>query len=314
MPTILLTNKYSPEVFQLVRSWVPEGFTLIQLDDLSQNDLVRKAPLADYFLASGRLKIDAEVIQAAVNLKMVQRTGVGTDTIDKAALADKGIPLQVNQGVNARSVAEHTLMFMLALLRRAPQIDRQVREGIWKKNETGLSCYTLEGKTVGLVGLGNIGKEVAKMLQPFRVHVLYHKTSRLSQDEEQDLQVSYESFKALLNRSDIVSLHCPLTPQTKEIINPDTICQMKKGAWLVNTARGGLVDEHALTQALESSLLSGAALDVFSSEPLPPNHKLCAQNNVIVSPHIAGLPYECYQDLMNQALTSIAKWHTTKTN
>ncbi len=305
MATILLTNHYKPEVLEVVTGLVPFGFDFISLNKLSKSELIAKAPFAEYLLASGRLPIDADVINAAIKLKMVQRTGVGTDGLDLTLLKKKNIPVYVNKGVNAASVAEHAIMLMLAVLRKLPQIDSKLKSGIWQKNEHGLKCHSLQGKTVGLIGLGSIGVQVAKMLKPFQVTILYHELQRLNKEDENELDLTYCSLPDLLQKSDILSLHCALNESTRKMIGQHELGIMKKGSFLVNTARGQIIDEAALVQALRIGQLAGAALDVFESEPINPDSLLLKLDNVVLTPHVGGLTLETFSSMIEQAFKNI---------
>ena len=158
MPKILHTARYTGIPWEILKSVVPDGFEVKTLDELNYDCLVREAADADYFLVSGRLPIDEGVLSAAKHLKMIQRTGVGTEMLDVEAIKSYGIPVYVNAGVNAQSVAEHTLTLMLAALKRLPQINAQTHNGVWKKQQVGVTTHELKGKTVALVGMGNIGR------------------------------------------------------------------------------------------------------------------------------------------------------------
>ncbi len=308
MPTILLTNHYKPEVLSVVQKLVPPGFSFISLSQLSKEELIEKARQADYFLASGRLPIDSDVINAAEKLKMVQRTGVGTDGLDLALLKEKNIPVYVNKGVNAVSVAEHTVMLMLAALRRLPQIDAKVKQGIWQKNEHGLKCHSLQGKIIGLIGLGNIGVHVARMLTPFQARILYFDPQKLTVEAERNLHLEFTSLHELLTTSDIISLHCPLNDKTRKMIGKQEFDMMKKGAFIINTARGQLIDENALVEALESRHLAGAALDVFEKEPISPDSPLLKTENLVLTSHVGGLTMETFSGMIAQAFQNISSF------
>lgn len=309
MAKILHTYRYTGLPWEILKSVVPEGFTVKTLEEPTQTQLIKEAQDADYLLVSGRLKIDKDVLESAGNLKMIQRTGVGTDMLDKEEIARRGIPVYVNAGINARSVAEHTLTLILACLKRLPMIDRQVKNGIWKKQETGTSCRELYGKTVGLVGMGAIGRQVAKYLDCFGAGILYTDPFRLDEPTEKSLNLTYmNSLEALLPEIDILSLHCPLTEENRGMINADTLALMKNGAILVNTARGALVKESSLVNALESGKLSFAGLDVHAEEPLKANNPLCSLDNVILTPHIAGLSYEAFRSMMKGAIDNIVEF------
>ncbi|WP_372995829.1 2-hydroxyacid dehydrogenase [Lutispora sp.] len=314
MPIILLTNHYSKGPLSIVEKELPEGFELVSLDKVCKEELIEKAGMADYFIVSGRIPIDREVIDAAVNLKMIQRTGVGIDTLDLAALREKDIPVYVNKGINSISVAEHTIMLILSVLRRLPYADSSVKKGDWAKQELGIQCNELNNKTVGLVGIGNIGAAVAKMLSAFEVKILYYKPVRLSECEERELNVQYCPIEKLLKEVDILSLHCPLTSETKGMIGGKEIASMKSSSIIINTSRGQLIDEEALINALQSGYIKGAGLDTYSNEPIPTNSPLLILENVVLTPHIGGVTYEAFQRMWREAMQNIKLFEEGKTD
>ena len=305
MPSVLLTNYYSPPLLSIVRESLPNGFDLIPLDEPTRDNIIKKAPDADYFLVGGRLKIDQEVIEAAPHLKMIQRTGVGLDSIDLAVLKEKGIPLYVNPGINARSVAEHTLMLILAVMRRLTIVDATMKSGKWIKHELGIQNHGLFGKTIGLIGLGSIGLHVAEMLRPFGVNMVYNKRAQLSAKDEITLNLSFRSLPDLLAEADIVSLHCPLTKETEKIIGWDEFSLMKPGAIIINTSRGKLIQEDAVIHYLKSGHLKGAGLDVYEQEPVSSDNELLSLANVVLTPHISGITYESFDEMMREAFRNI---------
>ena len=261
---------------------------------------------ADYFLVSGRLPIDKAVLDVASHLKMVQRTGVGTEMLDVEAIKGRNIPVYVNAGVNARSVAEHTLTLMLATLKRLPQINQQVHQGVWKKQQTGLSTHELYGKTVGLVGMGHIGRLVAQMLQPFGAKVIYTDVLRQTVEVETQLSLNYyDGFEAMLPLADILSFHCPLTKENMEMLNQHTLAMMKEGAIVINTARGKLINPDALYEALIAGHINSAALDTHYEEPIKDGYKLAELDNVILTPHIGGLSCEAFEAMIQEAMRNI---------
>lgn len=307
MPKILHTYRYTGRPWEILQSVVPEGYTIKTLDTPTYEQLVKEAEDADYFLVSGRLPIDKGVLDAAKKLKMIQRTGVGTEMLDKEEIKQRGIPVYVNAGVNARSVAEHTLALMLSCLKRIPAIDKQVRQGIWKKQETGTSCHELYGKTVGLVGMGAIGRQVAEYLHVFGAKIIYTDLYRLPLEQEERLEATYvPSFEEILPQVDILSFHCPLTSENKEILNEKTLSIIKSGAIIINTARGKLIDEVALYHALKGGKVCAAGLDVHYEEPIfISNHFLSTLDNVILTPHIGGLSFETFYTMMKDAIENI---------
>lgn len=306
MKRILHTSRYTDAPWEILKSVVYEGFVVKTLDELSYECLVKEAVDADYLLVSGRLPIDEGVLSATKHLKMIQRTGVGTEMLDVEAIKKHGIPVYVNVGINAQSVAEHTLTLMLACLKRLPQINKQTHEGVWKKQQIGVTTRELKGNTVALVGMGNIGRLVAGMLQPFGVRVIYTDVVRQNAETEQRLGLTYyKSFEAMLPEADILSFHCPLTSVNTEILNSRTLAMMKKGSIVVNTARGRLINPYDLYEALNSGFIFAAALDTHYEEPIKEGYKLAELDNVILTPHIGGLSYEAFHSMMKGAVENI---------
>lgn len=305
-PLILHTARYTGIPWDILKRVVPDNFDVKTLDELSYDCLVKEAIEADYLLVSGRLPIDDGVLSAAKHLKMIQRTGVGTEMLDIEAIRKREIPVYVNAGVNAQSVAEHTMTLILACLKRLPQVNKQTHEGVWKKQQVGVTTRELKGKKVALVGMGNIGRLVAGMLQPFGAKVIYTDVTRQNEETEQRLGLSYyDSFDALLPEADILSFHCPLTPENTDILNSNTLNKMKRGAIVVNTARGKLVNSDDLYEALASGHLSASALDTHDEEPIKEGYKLAELDNVILTPHIGGLSYEAFHSMMKGAVDNI---------
>ena len=302
---ILLTNRYSGAPLDIVKSALPAGFSFSMLEAPTTDCLAQSVSDADYILAGGRVPIDDNALSHAKKLKMIQRSGVGLDSIDLEALKRRGIPLYVNRGVNAQSVAEHALLLMLACLRRLTEIHGNTVAGVWKKQEQGVHTFELHGKTVGLVGMGSIARKVAGLLKPFGVRVLYFDPFRPDEKTERELSVEYTELNTLLAESDVVSLHCPLTDGNHHLLNETSISRMKRGAVLVNTARGGLVDSVALHTALQDGQLSFAALDVHETEPIPTDYALKSLPNVILTPHVAGITADSFRAMMSEAMRNI---------
>ena len=306
MKKILHTARYTGIPLDILYASCPDVFTVKTLDEASYEQLLKEVVDADYFLVSGRLPIDKAVLDAAPRLKMIQRTGVGTEMLDLDEIRKRNIPVYVNAGVNAQSVAEHTLMLMLAALKRLPQINAQTHNGVWKKQQVGVTTHELKCKTVGLVGMGNIGCLVAAMLKPFGAKVLYADVFRQNEEVEASLGLTYcESFEVMLPQCDILSFHCPLTKENMEMLNKQTLVKMKQGAIVVNTARGKLINPNDLYEALKSGYIKAAALDTHFEEPLKDDYKLAELDNVILTPHIGGLSYEAFADMMHEAMENI---------
>ncbi len=236
-----------------------------------------------------RLPIDAEVAEAARGCRLIQQPSIGYQHIDLEATRRVGIPVANVGAANAVGVAEHAVMFMLMLLKKVLYFHSKTARGEWAQSEVfTVGSLELMDKTVGIVGMGNIGREVALRLRPFGCQVLYHDLRRLEPEAERELGVEYASLEDLLRASDIVSLHVPLTPATRHLIDEEKLDMMKPSAYLLNLARGEVVDEEALYRALRDGRLAGAGLDVFTQEPVDPGNPLLSLPNVVLTPHTAG--------------------------
>lgn len=242
---------------------------------------------------------DAEVLSSARDLRVIARVGVGIDSIDLEAATTHGVVVTVAAGANEATVADHTIALMLAAVRRVCEHDASVRAGAW--NRTGAHTpWALSGSTVGLVGYGRIGRLVARRLSGFDVEILTHDLA--SVDGVGD--VRRVAFDELLRASQVVSVHVPLLPETRALIGPRELQLMRPDAILVNTARGGVVDESALVEALTAGRLRGAALDVFEDEP-PTSPALLDRRDVVLSPHNAGISDESVREMTRRATTSV---------
>lgn len=231
-------------------------------------------------------RIDEEVLSNLPELKVISKYGVGLDMIDLDAMRRHGKRLGWTAGVNRRSVSELVISFCIALLRHVPTAIREVGQGIWRQH---VGNY-LSGKTVGIVGCGNIGKDLVRLLQPFECPVLVNDIRRY-EDFYRQYNVEAMTLEKLLARSDVVTLHIPLDESTWNILSADRIAIMKSTAILINTARGGIVDETALKQALQEKRIGAAGFDVFAQEP-PQDEELLNLHNFLATPHIGGSAVE----------------------
>lgn len=250
------------------------------------------ADIPDKYLEKAQvLIVVAPVTEAllarAPHVRFIQKWGTGYDKIDLDAAARRGIPVAITAGANAGIVAEHAVTLMLAASRHVARADRALRQGNWIPFQLRAVSHSLHGKTVGIIGMGNIGRAVARMLGGFDVEILYNKRGGpLSDGTAEDGR--FAGLRELLERSDIVTLHCPGGAANRHMIDAAAIALMKPGAVLINVARGELVDEDALVDALRVGRLSAAGLDVFAKEPLPPDSPLRELDNVVLTPHAAG--------------------------
>jgi D-3-phosphoglycerate dehydrogenase len=248
---------------------------------------------ADALIVRSATRVTDELLGQAPRLRIVGRAGVGVDNIDLEAATHRGILVVNTPGSSATSVAEHTLALMLAMARSVPQLNAAMHAGRWEKS--GAAGAELRGKTLGLVGLGRVGGEVARRAKALEMRVLAH-DPYLNAERAAEWGVELMPLAEMLGQADYVSLHTALSPATEGLINQATLAQMKRGARLINTARGELVDEAALAEALGSGHLAGAGLDVFAIEP-PGNSPLMALPNVIATPHVAGSTAEAQEEV-----------------
>lgn len=244
-------------------------------------------------------KISASIMDAAPALRVIAKHGSGIDVIDQAAAAQREIRVLAATGANAAAVAEHTWALILACAKSVVTLDARMREGHWDKAQH--KSIELEGRTLGLIGLGAIGSRVAKAGVAFGMQVIaYDPWAKQLPDGCEAVELT-----ALFNRADVVSLHCPLTEQNRAMINRDTLAQFKPGAMLINTARGGLIEEEALANALQDGTLRCAALDSFAQEPLTAPHRWQSLSNVILSPHIGGVSDTSYVKMGSTAARNV---------
>ena len=241
-------------------------------------------------------------------VRLIQLLSAGYDTIDLDRCRAAGQLVATNGGANAVAVAEHTILLILSVLRRLPVIDRDTRSGRWTAAKTSeWEPHELEGRTVGLVGLGQIGRQVARRLLPFGVKLQYHDVVEAPREVTDSLQIHYVSWSELLETSDIVSLHVPLMESTRGLIAAAELAQMKPDAIVINTARGGVIDEPALVAALDSGHLGGAGLDAFDAEPFPAGQALAGFDQVVLTPHFAGPTYESWPKRVRFAYENVAR-------
>ncbi len=278
------------------------GMNRAELSDaFSRADVV----MGDYTF---QCPISSAVLDNALSVKLIQQPSVGYQHIDVDACTERRIPVANTPGANTASVAEHTLACGLSLLRKLSAANQGMREGRW--DQLSLNPAELAGKTWGLIGFGRIGRAVSLRLKPFApARVLYHDVVRPSAQEEDEYGVSYAQLSDLLGASDIVSLHAPLTEATLHMIGDEELGRMKPSAYLINVARGELVDEDALARALKEERIAGAAVDVFSREPVTAENPLlgAAGNNLLLSPHVAGVSTEAAGRIITMAAGNIAR-------
>jgi len=298
---------WTPAVREVVRRSAPPELDLHfaqSYDEAEQMSLVEQADV----LLPGWAAVTAPMLEHARKVRMIQKWGIGVDRIDVEAARRKQIPLAITAGSNAGPVAELAIALMLAVYRRIPYVNQGLREGKWLKSEMRETCFQLAGKTIGLVGFGNIGRMVARRLRGFDVRVLYFDARRADPDTERALGATHVTLRELLAESDIVSLHAPFIPETAKMIDAAALASMKTGAVLINTARGELVDEKALYDALVSGKLRGAGLDAFDPEPPAADNPLLTLSQVVGTPHAGGGVFDNVENVARHALGNIVRF------
>ena len=282
---VVLAGKYPARTFETLRELLPESqFELEAVDTPEAYETMTDAEIMILRI----FKAPAEVIERNKNLKMILRWGAGYDSVDIQAAGERGILVTNTPGANAGAVAELAVMLMLAVGRKLLCHYEFLRQGEWSKNTFLNSSYSLNNKIVGIIGAGNIGRQVAKRVQAFGAKTQYYDEFKLTPAVETEFSLPYVTFEELIRTSDIITLHIPLTDQTKHIIGAKELERMKPGAIVINTARGGLVDDCALAAAVRDGRLRGAGLDGVEREPLSPDDELLQDPNIIVTPHVGG--------------------------
>ncbi|MCU4181544.1 2-hydroxyacid dehydrogenase [Bosea sp. BH3] len=302
--TIVLLDMTAPERADKLRAFLPPGFVLTHGTARGDEHMKQIIAEADYAI-SGQVAVSGDVLRAAKKLKLLHKWGVGYDNLDIATAKELGIRVARTTGSNAVPVAEFAIGLMFSSLRFLAHGHAELKKGKWITGNIPGETFMLSGKTVGIVGFGAIGKNVARMLKGFGCTILYNKRQPLPADEEAVLGVSYATIPELLERADIVSLHCPMTPETANLIDAAAFRAMKKSAILVNVARGGVVDEVALVEALRAKEIAGAAMDVFSVEPLPADSELLTLDNLVVTPHLAAMASDNFAPTVKRMFDNI---------
>ena len=322
-----MTKKYmivsmSPLPEQLIKAFFmpylegkPVELEVIGVFGKSRDEVITALKKADIVLGdySFQMKIDKELCNAMEEVKLIQQPSTGFDHIDIEACKEKGIPVANAGGANAVSVAEYTIMAALALLKRLVYAHQKTLEAKWPQWDLmEMGTYDLYDKTWGIIGLGRIGREVAKRLAGWGVKIVYYDKYRNKEFEEK-YGLEYKSLRRLLRESDIVSIHIPLTDETRGLIGERELRSMKPNAILINPSRGELIDEEALAKALKERWIAGAAIDVYTKEPPPPDHpllKLAREDpnvNLILTPHIAGANTDARQRIVRFSVENVLR-------
>ncbi|MBG06519.1 MAG: lactate dehydrogenase [Rhodospirillaceae bacterium] len=287
--TIVFVTDF-PDAATAAQEITPSGFELAVVAARSQEykDALKDSSYLVGFVDS---LVDDELFETGPNLKLIQLLSAGYDRADIEAARKAGVPIANNGGANSVAVSEHAVLLMLAVSRQLVRQHTSVAAGNWRGNETP-RVHELRNKTLGIVGLGTIGKKTARLAAAFGMNIIYYDIARLAEHEEDAIGVRFRLLKELLRESDLISLHTPLNDSTRHLIGAEELSLMKESAILVNTARGPVIDEAALYDALTEGKILAAGLDVFDQEPPQPDNPLFKLDNVILSAHLAGPTFE----------------------
>ncbi len=296
-------------VYDIIREELPPGFELVSLND--DSDLERMEKIADCeIVIVAAHPMSREFVDAAPNLKLLHHQGVGyQDTVDVDALKAHNTRLALTPAGTTVGVAEHTLLLALAVCKRLPYADSELRRGHWHVNSLRPDSIELCGRTVGYIGMGRIGQASALRFKAFGTRGIYYDPySTLAPEQEKTLALNRAGLTELLNAADIVTLHVPSGPDTYHLIDHAAIEQMKPTAIIVNTSRGTVIDEQALCRALETGRIAGAGLDVFEEEPFRPENPLAAMPNVVLTPHISAGTRDALKTKMRSLFQNVERF------
>ena len=292
------------EIIDAAKKKTPAGFELILCEEkMSAEERRKNVAEADYFML---YTVGFDDVDIAKKAKLMQILSAGYDRLDVASLKSAGIPLATNGGANAPTVAEHTILLILALYRKLPLHHISLKNGEWLGHQEVLSLNEIRGKRVGIIGFGKIGQEVARMARGFLADVVYSDPVRADNKIEGELCASQVDFDELIRTSDIVTIHTPLTEDSRGLIDAKVLASMKESAILINTARGGAVVEGDLIDALTQKVIAGAGLDVFEEEPLG-GSPLLELENVVITPHTAGSTIDTWWRRLDFAFENIGR-------
>jgi D-3-phosphoglycerate dehydrogenase len=303
-PVIAVTDSVFPSLDPAKAALKRVDPELRMAKSASADDILAVARDADAILVT-YAKLPGELLRQLTRCKVIGRFGLGVDNIDLPAAKEKGITVTYVPDYCLQEVSDHATALLLALARKIPFSNQLVQAGRWEMPAV-VPIYRLEGRVLGLIGFGNIPRRLAPKAKAFGLRVITH-DPYVSQDVVSSLDVENVSFDQLLQTSDFISVHAPLTPQTLGLLNADAFAKMKRGVLIVNTARGPLIDEQTLVQALDSGQVGGAALDVLATEPPPKNSPLLGRDNVILSPHTGFYSVDALNELQTKCASDIAR-------
>ncbi len=296
---VLVSDKLSEDGIQVFEK---AGFVVDHLPEITQDEIRETINQYSAWVIRSRSRATADIIEKADNLRVIGRAGVGVDNVDTEAATRKGIIVMNTPGGNTTSTAEHTIAMMISLARKIPAADASMKAGKWDKK--AFMGVELNGKTLGVFGLGRIGQEVTKRLRAFNMHVIGYDPF-ISSDRMRQIGVESGTVDEICEKADFLTVHTPMSPETKNMIGHDQFKLMKKTARIVNCARGGIINEEALLAALQEQRIAGAAFDVFLAEPLAEDSPFRSLDNMVITPHIAASTTEAQENVAIQVAEQI---------
>ena len=304
--TIVVLDPIQPATADRMRALLPPGMVMTHGAARDEAHLQQIIADADYAI-SGQIGVPGSVLRAGTKLRLLHKWGVGVDNFDLETAKALGIKVARTTGSNAIAVAEFTIGLTIAALRHIADGHHNLAHGNWTGGNFGRPAMQLSGKTVGIVGFGAIGTTLARLLRGFDCPILYYQRTRLDPAAETALNARHAPMAELLAKSDVVSLHCPLTPATTGMIDRAALQSMKSSAVLINVARGGVVVEPDLIWALQNRVIHAAAMDVFATEPLPPDSPLIGVDSLLLTPHIAASNTDSFERTIRHMFDNIAR-------
>lgn len=300
---VAIVGKYALGTIDKIKDMLPKDIEILEIDT---KEKLEELTDADGVVLRG-FKMNEKHISQISNLKFIQRWGAGYDTVDVEAAGKRGIYVSNLPGMNAYAVSEMVIAHILAIYKNLISHHNSVSNGIWTRDTYNERTYTLKNKMVGLIGFGNVGRHVCQMAKGFDAHVQYYDIFRLDTFEEEKLKINYVELEELLRTSDIISIHVPLTESNKNLINKENLSLMKKTAIVINTSRGGIVNEVDLCDAIINNRILGAGLDCFSVEPIEPGNPLLKLSNVVLTPHVGGASADLADEMIPPIINNIMR-------
>jgi len=305
---VAIVGKYVLGTIDRIRELLPDDIEIMEIDTTEKLDALRDADAA---VLRG-FRINKEHISQISNLKFIQRWGAGYDTVDIEAAGKRGIYVSNLPGMNSYAVSEMVITHILAVYKNLINHHNSLSSGVWTRDSYNERTYTLKNKMVGLIGFGSIGRQVCQKLKCFGAKVQYHDIQRIDASEEESFQVKYAEFEELLRTSDIISIHVPLNDITRNLINKENLSLMKRNTVVINTSRGGIINEEDLYDALLNNKILGAGLDCFEVEPAKPDNPLFKLDNVVLTPHVGGASADLADEMISHVVDNIRRLKNNK--